>query len=468
MTDQQYAEPDPAPGRGGGSGAAGPGPQERPGAEHPPPEQPRLRRDRGQKILGGVCGGLGRHYDLDPVIFRIVLAVLAVTGGLGLLFYGFAWLFVPLDGEDENEARRLLSGRVDGPALTAVLCKLVGTGLFLSMMSNATVVTFATALSLMLAATAYWSRQRVEADGGETRETAGTGKDAPAATVYGGAPPEAQAPPAPDRVESWWREPIVKDGTHVGGTGYLWGPPELEDPASVPGVLRSAFRPRPQGPKPPAPEPKSKGPRWIGGWIVLLALVAGGVGTGATWEHVNLGASLQTGLASALAVLGLGIALSSWYGRTGSGSMLLAVLTAGLLGASAALPSNITTDWMDRTWHPASAAQVRSSYELGSGDAVLNLTDVRVAPGRTLPVNAEVGAGRLRVVVPERTTVRLHAEVGVGDVQLPGDDQQDVDIAPDKTKDAVLPPAGRGKPLGTLELHLEVGLGQVEVTRVAP
>lgn len=51
--------------------------------------------------------GLGRYCNVDPVIFRIVLGVLSVTGGLGLIFYGFAWLLIPLEGEEENEARRL-------------------------------------------------------------------------------------------------------------------------------------------------------------------------------------------------------------------------------------------------------------------------------------------------------------------------------------------------------------------------
>lgn len=41
---------------------------------------PPLRRSRGSKVVGGVCGGLGRYFDLDPVIFRVVIGVLAVPG----------------------------------------------------------------------------------------------------------------------------------------------------------------------------------------------------------------------------------------------------------------------------------------------------------------------------------------------------------------------------------------------------
>ncbi len=96
-----------------------------------PPAREPLRRSREHKVISGVCGGLGRYCDLDPVIFRVVLAVLGAAGGLGLVAYGFAWLLIPSYGEDENEGRRLLSGRVEGPALTAVLAALVGCGLFL-------------------------------------------------------------------------------------------------------------------------------------------------------------------------------------------------------------------------------------------------------------------------------------------------------------------------------------------------
>ncbi|MFD8013968.1 PspC domain-containing protein, partial [Streptomyces sp. NPDC059762] len=116
------------------------------------------RRSRTSRVVGGVCGGLGRHFDMDPVIFRIVLAVLAVTGGIGLLFYGFAWLLIPLVGEDESEGRRLLTGRVSGAALAAVLMALVGCGIFLSMLRTSSMVGFAVLLSLVTAGAAYWSR----------------------------------------------------------------------------------------------------------------------------------------------------------------------------------------------------------------------------------------------------------------------------------------------------------------------
>ncbi|MBJ6644272.1 PspC domain-containing protein [Streptomyces griseoincarnatus] len=466
MTDHQHAASDPGPRPGSGPGTpaaepsrAGAGKEGTAGAPAGAVDPGRhFRRDRRHQMFGGVCSGLARQYDMDPVIFRITLAVLSATGGIGLIFYGFAWLFVPYDDEDENQVRRLLTGRVDGHTLAAVLFALVGCGVFLSMLSNDGVLSFAVILSLLLAGAAYWSRRR------------GTPSPDPiAAQAAADAPPEPQAPPVPAAYPSWWREPIVKDGTYVGGTGYLWGPEDSRDLdiATAVGVgvrsgnggAKDVWRP------PQARPPKPAGPRGIGGWVFLFALLAAGAGTGLTWETQPLGTSLQTGLACALGVIGLGIAVSAFLGRTGAGSIVLAVLTAGLLAGSTAMPDDIGTDWTRTGWRPASVAQIRPVYDLGAGEGKLDLSAVRVPAGDTVSTQVEVGLGRIHVIVPRDATVRLHVEVGLGDIQVPGDGRKDVDVAPGKYKEMTLePPPGAGK-AGTLRLDLRVGAGQAEVSR---
>ncbi|MGA4840109.1 PspC domain-containing protein [Streptomyces sp. G45] len=409
-----------------------------------------FRRDRRHRKLGGVCAGLGRHCDMDPVIFRIGVVVLAITSGLGLVFYGFAWLLIPYEDEEENEARRLLTARVDGHALTAVLFALVGCGVFLTLLGNGQALTFAAVLSLLLAGAGYWSRQRGAPD-----------PDPAAAQAVADAPPETKAPPMTG-APSWWRDPLVRDGVQEKIPQYFWGPDPVAfeyDPVSahataaarVSAAARSAVR----------------GPRWIGGWVFLTALLAAGLGTGLTWQEQPLGTSLQTGFACALAVLGLGIAISSFLGRTGAGSIVLAVLTAALVATSAALPKNITTDWIRKDWRPTTAADVRPRYELGSGVATLDLSRIDLSKGQTLTTRGELGAGRLRVIVPRDVTVKLRAEVGVGDIQLPSDDRQDVDIAPGKEREATLEPPKGSKASGVVDLRLEVGVGQAEVARAA-
>ncbi|MEU9185188.1 PspC domain-containing protein [Streptomyces sp. NPDC048484] len=474
MSDQQHAAAGPA---SAGRAPTGPAPaREKPraagvrGAPEDPvvPEIPRrFRRDRRHKMLSGVCAGLGRQCDMDPVIFRIVLAVLSAIGGLGLIFYGFAWLFVPYDDEEENEVRKLLTGRVDGQALAGVLFALVGCGVFLSMLNNASVLTFAATLSLLLAGAGYWSRQRGTDDPApspSSRPRANRGGPI-AAQAVADAPPEAQAPPVPASFPSWWREPIVKDGTYVGGTGYLWGPRSTRD-RDIEAAITIAhgggadrdIRTR---------DPKPRGPRWIGGRVFLLALVAGGLGTKAAWDDHTLGTSLQTGLACALVVLGLGIAVSAFLGRTGAGSVFLAIVTAVLLACSAVLPKDITPHWERRDWTPATAAAVQRQYDLGTGAGILDLSRISLGKGRTVTTNVDVGIGRLKVLVPKNATLKLDVEVGVGDIQLPGDDEQDVDVAPGKHKQLTLTPPDGSKDGGTLDLTLDVGVGQAEVTRAA-
>ncbi|MFI8814223.1 MULTISPECIES: PspC domain-containing protein [unclassified Streptomyces] len=437
-----------------------------PGVAPPGEPKPQLRRSPRQKVVAGVCGGLGRYCDVDPVIFRIVIGVLAVTGGIGLIFYGFAWLLLPVEGEEENEARRLLSGRVEGASLVALLLALIGCGLFLSMLGNGGVLAFASMLSLAVVGFSVWTQHRRTAAPEDPLDTAGAQSPAAGAPHAGGlgtAPPEVKAPPTPGS-PSWWRDPIVKDGTSGPvGAGYLWGPADtaLDSRAARPrrATADAPFRP-------PGQALGNRGPRSIGGLVLLLALIAGGLGTGLSWDSQPLGTALEIGLAAALAVFGLGLVVASFLGRTGFGTILMAMITAGLLAGASAVPKDIGTDWIRKEWTPASVAAVQPRYELGTGDARLDLSGVTVARGDTLSTRLEVGAGRAAVVVPEGVTVKVHAEAGLGDIRLmSAPPREGVRIESDlKTERTFAPPKG-AEPAGTVELRLEMGIGQVEVTR---
>ncbi|MFC9062374.1 LiaF domain-containing protein, partial [Streptomyces sp. NPDC057074] len=251
----------------------------------------------------------------------------------------------------------------------------------------------------------------------------------------------------------------------------LWGPPgsDERDIAAAVNIGRGA--PYRGGHIPPGERrprsPRTRGPRGIGGWVFLLALLAGFLGTRLTWDDQALGTSLQTGLACALAVFGLGIAVSAFLGRTGAGSIFLAIITAALLAGSAAVPKDVGTEWTRTTWRPTAVTDVREQYEIGAGDGTLDLSRLNVADGQTVTTRADVGVGRIKVVVPRDVTVRLSVEVGVGDIQLPGEKEKDVDVAPGKHKEVTLAPTVSDEDSGTLDLDLQVGLGQAEVTRAA-
>ena len=59
--------------------------------------QKRLQRSRTERMIGGVCGGLGAYLDMDPTVVRLVFAVVTVFGGAGVLLYLILWVIMPLE-----------------------------------------------------------------------------------------------------------------------------------------------------------------------------------------------------------------------------------------------------------------------------------------------------------------------------------------------------------------------------------
>jgi phage shock protein PspC (stress-responsive transcriptional regulator) len=59
----------------------------------------RLYRSRGDRMIGGVAGGIAEHWDLDPSLVRVGWALLIIlTGGIFLLLYIVMWIVVPEEG----------------------------------------------------------------------------------------------------------------------------------------------------------------------------------------------------------------------------------------------------------------------------------------------------------------------------------------------------------------------------------
>lgn len=55
----------------------------------------RLYRSKTDRMLGGVCGGLGKYFNLDPVLMRLLWVLLFFCGGVGFLGYIIAWIIMP-------------------------------------------------------------------------------------------------------------------------------------------------------------------------------------------------------------------------------------------------------------------------------------------------------------------------------------------------------------------------------------
>jgi len=72
----------------------------------------RLYRSKKDKIIGGVCGGIGEYFNIDPVLIRILWLFFTFVGGAGILAYIIAWVVIPLSQEkvetasdEENKAQ---------------------------------------------------------------------------------------------------------------------------------------------------------------------------------------------------------------------------------------------------------------------------------------------------------------------------------------------------------------------------
>ncbi len=70
-----------------------------------------LRRDRHDRVLGGVCSGIGRRLGIDPIIVRVCFVAAALAGGFGVGLYALGWILIPLEGESESFAERMWDRR---------------------------------------------------------------------------------------------------------------------------------------------------------------------------------------------------------------------------------------------------------------------------------------------------------------------------------------------------------------------
>ncbi|MEY9845640.1 PspC domain-containing protein [Streptacidiphilus sp. MAP5-3] len=428
-------------------GDAAPGADQEPASSRPP-----LERSASHRVVTGVCGGLGRRLDIDPLVFRVVIAVLCLWGGVGLFIYGVAWLMIPMEGTGKNELQRLMSGRVDGQSLSAVLVTVLGTGIFFSYMGAKDHV-----FPLLLIAALAFAALRYD----------------PKRHQF---PPREQAPPVVPEpapaTPNWWQrtDTLLKTTTTPppGEPVSLAKPPHPPTDA-VPGELLTEPT-EPLAPLPPfesfepfesaggAAEPERRR-RVRGPWglavLVLAAGTAGAVYAAQAPHHVNALAVT----ASALVVVGLGLVLSGLLRRRAIGLAFVALLLSGATAVVGAAPWQ---HWSHTTWAPASAAQLQTTYDLRAGAATLDLRNVQPAPGQTVTTHVSLGAGTLKVLLPGGSVapeVRLNAQTGAGELKLP-DGRQFSGVGSSRSVDLN---QGDAAAHGTVTVELQVGAGQVEV-----
>jgi phage shock protein PspC (stress-responsive transcriptional regulator) len=55
----------------------------------------RMYRDTDNRIIGGVCAGMGAYWDIEPLIIRIIFLALVLAGGIGAIVYLILYIVLP-------------------------------------------------------------------------------------------------------------------------------------------------------------------------------------------------------------------------------------------------------------------------------------------------------------------------------------------------------------------------------------
>jgi phage shock protein PspC (stress-responsive transcriptional regulator) len=98
LSEAEYAQAK-AQALGGGGGAAGSaGASSAAGGAAHSGFLHRLTLSATDRVIGGVCGGLGAHTGLPSWAWRVIFCATVFYFGIGLLFYILLWIFIPRDG----------------------------------------------------------------------------------------------------------------------------------------------------------------------------------------------------------------------------------------------------------------------------------------------------------------------------------------------------------------------------------
>jgi phage shock protein C len=62
----------------------------------------KLYRSRDDKIIAGVCGGIAKHFNIDPIWIRLATVFLCLINGIGIILYILAWILVPENPKEKS------------------------------------------------------------------------------------------------------------------------------------------------------------------------------------------------------------------------------------------------------------------------------------------------------------------------------------------------------------------------------
>jgi hypothetical protein len=205
-------------------------------------------------------------------------------------------------------------------------------------------------------------------------------------------------------------------------------------------------------PPPPPPAPRSRLFLLVGSALLLLW------GGAALWDVSEVGpVDLQVVLGLSLGVVGAGLVLGAWFGRARALIALGVVLTVAATLVSY-VDAPVRGGVGERRWSPATPAELERSYGLTAGDAVLDLSELRLEEDREVEVRQWMG--ELTVIVPSDLGVDVDARVGLGELTV--FDRRETGGGNRLRTTSI---GGGEGPMLRLDIHL--GMGELEVRRAA-
>jgi phage shock protein PspC (stress-responsive transcriptional regulator) len=141
-----------------------------------------LRRSRSDRMIAGVCGGLGSYFDVNPVFYRVGFVVLTFLGGAGILIYAASALVIPNEGERESIVSDVLHNHRQRPVALVglVLAAIAGIALLSHISIRFHSDTFWIVV-LVLGGVLLWSQRRTSAAAAPTAAPGEATAVAPAA-----------------------------------------------------------------------------------------------------------------------------------------------------------------------------------------------------------------------------------------------------------------------------------------------
>ena len=383
----------------------------------------RPARPREDRLVAGVASAIARRYDIDPTLVRIGFVVAAFSG-IGAALYIAGWIALPEAQADPADPVRTQSPKpifIVGLAIAALFS--IG-----SVFGDHRGILLPALAVLILLFLLHRSRG--------TR-VAGMSASSPDVA------PHADAPAGPSLVkETAMQTPPAWDP--LGAAPFAW---DLPEPSPLPE---------------PAPPRRRRLP--VTAVTLGLALLAGG----ATALVLLVSGALTLAnvpllLGVGLAVVGFGLVAGAFL-RSGRGLIPIALLLSALtwVVVSAPLDRWQNDGFGDINAVPATPAELQASYQRSLGDITLDLRKLDLSGTEPLRTSVQLGAGDVRVLVPENADVTVTESAGLGDVSF-GDREMS---GPDSRLAVTTDLGDDGLRSGReLVLDLSTGAGDVEVRR---